>query len=357
MDEFLQSIAKGIKERLSSAFVFNFLMAWVVFNWEFVYITLFVDEMTLKPFNRYDTLQDTNFVVWPAIYVAIGLSISSPIINSIIQLFKYFIFKIKDYLELKIDGKTPYKDERYVALKTENKNLLSKYHEAIAKVEDEKKQLELLTKIKLEKIEQAKLDNEKIENLITERNNVEYQLNAIDQKNNDLNKELDLLKNSRAIMIAQAEIDQGKILNLFSENDKAKSEITLIEQKNKDLNYQLEQYKEFGFFTNENILISYDFVIKLTNQDPRELVKKIAGLPPMGQIRINLHNKEMLILETPYHIEKFLKHESIIVLVLSTYLIKNIIVSITPLNEKYGLINIDNFENANNENMIIKRTF
>jgi hypothetical protein len=31
MDEFLQSIAKGIKERLGSAFLFNFILSWIVY--------------------------------------------------------------------------------------------------------------------------------------------------------------------------------------------------------------------------------------------------------------------------------------------------------------------------------------
>jgi hypothetical protein len=258
MDDFLQSMAKGIKERLSSTFLFNFILAWIVFNWEFVYITLFVNEITLKPDNKIDRLQDTNFVIWPAVIYAIGLTILSPFINSIFQVIKHLILKLKDWLLNIIDGNVPYTDKHYADLKTLYNKLEAKYNRAIRQSDTDK------------------------QNLLTigiEKNNIERQFADIEIKYNNLNNEYGHIKES-----FEAEKKHFENTNIL--NNK-------IEIENSNLKTNIKELQNFGFYENVDEFLAYDLKYQLNpNENLIQVIQDQDLNILIGTSTIDFKNKK-----------------------------------------------------------------
>ena len=263
MDEFLQSIAKGIKERLGSAFLFNFILSWIVFNWEFVYITLFVNENNLVPFNKFDTLYDTVFIIWPAIISAILITLITPIISSIIQLYKYRIVKWRNNTELNIDGGTPYTGKEFAKLKTSYHTLETKYIKGINESENEKLEIEKLKLVAREKIELS----EQIVDLI---------------RKNELLDAANKNANSR---------EKGL------EESLANCEFELI---------KLEKFKNFGFFENVDANSTFKIYLNLVQDiDPYKLVKNDKKYDSIGEITFDLNNQTVRILNIEYRVLKY----------------------------------------------------
>jgi hypothetical protein len=277
MDEFLQSIAKGIKERLGSAFLFNFLLSWVVFNWEFVYITLFVNENNLVPFNKFDTLQDTVFVIWPAIISALLISLISPVINSLVKTFKHLIIKLYDWLENLIDGKVPYTDKQFADLKRKHSNLTATYNKAITEAESDKKRI-------------ADLFEEK-ENYVTKFND---SINDIKKKDDEL------IKKENELSKIKEELHQS------FESFEVKNETI------KKLELNIQKLQSFGFYYNSDALVEFEIKCKLKDGDDiKQLAKEAERMPNLGIATINLPERKLSLLSDIYRLTKYYNTEMI----------------------------------------------
>ncbi len=275
MDEFLQSITKGIKERLGSAFLFNFILSWIVFNWEFVYITLFVDENNLVPFNKFDTLYDTVFVIWPAIYCAFGISLATPIINSLIKSFKHFILKLYDWLENIIDGKVPYTDKQYADLKKKHNNLTATYNKAITEAESDKKRI-------------ADLFEEK-ENYLTKFND---SINDIKKKDDELIKK------------------ENELSNIKEELHQSFESFEIKNETIKKLESNIQKLQSFGFYYNSDALVEFEIKCKLKDGDNiKQLAKEAEWMSNLGIATINLPERKLTLIKDVYKLTKYFNTE------------------------------------------------
>lgn len=58
MKDEVDSFKDELKNRLTSPFIGKLILTWLIWNWQIVYVTFFVDENNLKPKNRLEFISD-----------------------------------------------------------------------------------------------------------------------------------------------------------------------------------------------------------------------------------------------------------------------------------------------------------
>lgn len=144
MKDFFTSFFNATKDRLSSAFFFNFLITWCIINWEIFLALFFVNEAKLPCRNlicyikEYHT--DVDKLIYKPVLFALILSFLLPLINALVDLVKRAIRKKRDFIVTKfIDGSTPASPETFVMLKNKLEETERGYSESMLEVTELRK--------------------------------------------------------------------------------------------------------------------------------------------------------------------------------------------------------------------------
>lgn len=89
-NEFVESIKKAVRERISSPLYGTFLIAWLLFNWKVAYLTIFVDGEILLELGQVNKLDYILSLYEFSNFKYIALSIFQLAIGPAISVFLYF---------------------------------------------------------------------------------------------------------------------------------------------------------------------------------------------------------------------------------------------------------------------------
>ncbi len=121
MKDLLTSMINATKDRLSSALFFNFLFAWIIFNWKIAVAILFIGNDSLKDGLIY--FIETNStspsrMFWYPFILAFIMSLLLPLLNALVDFVKRYIKKRKEnYVLQLIHKRHPPNWEEFLALK------------------------------------------------------------------------------------------------------------------------------------------------------------------------------------------------------------------------------------------------
>jgi hypothetical protein len=94
MKEIITTITDWFKERFSSSIFTNFIFVWIIWNWRFVYITLFLPGMVGESINKlqfYDLDKLDGFSYFLPFIISIFITFGFPWINSFISVYRYSV--------------------------------------------------------------------------------------------------------------------------------------------------------------------------------------------------------------------------------------------------------------------------
>lgn len=206
--EAAESLLEALKERLSSIFFFNMIISFIYVKWQFVYFTIFDSYLNYKP-GEYISLAKSYFycngTIADILIVAIGITLTFPLINGLYNSFKYLINKGVDWIQIKIiDKNTPASGKEFAQLKLELKDIKNQYHNLFS---EETRNLERLKLVE----QDLNFKNEECKKLYEEKSLIEINLNQV-------NRDLIILKNKNDELEKSIQIPDnflGRIIIIF----------------------------------------------------------------------------------------------------------------------------------------------
>lgn len=95
-DEIKKSASSIFEERLSSPFFGSFIFSWLLWNWQIVYLTLFVSQEYIKPLTKIDYIlkNNSNFL-----YLLVGPFLSAIVLITLVPFLTNRLFKVYLYFE------------------------------------------------------------------------------------------------------------------------------------------------------------------------------------------------------------------------------------------------------------------
>jgi hypothetical protein len=135
MKDIITTISDWFKERFSSSIFANFIFIWIIYNWRFVYITLFLPGMVGGSINKLqfydlDKLRDFSYI--PPIIISIFITFCYPWVNSLVSVYRYKVKRKRMMWELEwVDKIEPIPPATYYSEKKQWIEKEKEFHEAI----------------------------------------------------------------------------------------------------------------------------------------------------------------------------------------------------------------------------------
>jgi hypothetical protein len=165
MKEITSSITDWVKERFSSSIFANFIFVWIIWNWRFVYITLFLPGMVGGRINKlefYDLDKSEGFSILCPLLIALAITLGFPWINSIVSVYKYKVKRKRMNWELEyVDKFDPIPASTYYQEKKKWLEKEKEFNEAITLANQLKVDIldkdEQISKFKVNTLSQEKI--------------------------------------------------------------------------------------------------------------------------------------------------------------------------------------------------------
>lgn len=200
MNEIAKSLSEWAKERFSSSFFANYIFVWLIWNWQFVYITLFLPGVIKVDLDKFQYLYQAthhDFHIWCPLFVAFIFTGAFPWINSAFTVWKYWAKKQRRKWELElVDKWTPVSAEDFYEEKKKRMENFEAFNEAVVeannlKAEKAERENEI-QKLRTELSTQVKIvdnENERYEQLKVNHGKLESELEKSTQNMKELNDE------------------------------------------------------------------------------------------------------------------------------------------------------------------------
>lgn len=234
MKDFFDSLFNSVKDRLSSAFLFNFIFSWCVVNWEIFLALFFVDDKELPCSNLICYIKhfhsDRASLIWWPLLSAIIISILLPLINAYIDFFKSWVKKIRNKeITERIDAKTAVPPAQFISVKNEYEKIQKNYEDSMIEFESiQKSEKELKTK------------NEELNNTIKELEHDKTYLNS------NLIEKTSLLKSiiniTNEVIIAVSNEDTMFTHSNFT-TSVSKRQSVIVTSRTQDWNENLQKFQ------------------------------------------------------------------------------------------------------------------
>lgn len=254
------------EKRISNPFIWSFIIAWIFWNWDFIYAFFFLDQQYvslkyewsssfftkveyLKANDLYNIYDFVLKPLWSGLLVYIGIEWGTTLINIWVEWIKNKIIKIEtvtldEYQKIK---------EKIVEINKEKREEKTKYIEEIMELTEKLEDIDSKVKEKANSI--AKKDIEKKDNEIKELQK--------DIDNRDKRYE-QLLKEKNQLLEIQGDLSE-KNYNLESIINEKNEEIELMKNKvknnsslsNDDFKKDYDNLKETKYFSAFDKLIRY----------------------------------------------------------------------------------------------------
>lgn len=132
--QFWDSLTQGLKERMSSTIFFNYIWFWIIYNWEFVYFSIFPESLGHLNNDLFIAqLRGIASFEWKTpLYYAFLLALIIPFLNSIFKTIRFAAYNFSFFLKVKIAGISTLPSDEYVRLLTENNQIRKQYEESIS---------------------------------------------------------------------------------------------------------------------------------------------------------------------------------------------------------------------------------
>lgn len=291
INELKDSLLNEFEKRFKNPFLWAFVLAWIFWNWDFLYVSLFLDEkyVSLLPqiWNTFSTkfeyIKNNNLV---NIYKFVIYPLSSSFIlilfiEWLTTWLNLFISRIKNkilWYELLTKEQSLKIKNDLVESKHNTNELLSKKNEEIlllnSKISELDSKIDNEVSIKLKKVEEKNLKRiEELEdNLLRSETISSERLDKnkkIDNENKFLNKTLNELKNRENELLSENDKIKNELLKLNSKNNELEKNLNNLDkplEKKYELEY--EEFKKSYFFE------WFDDFIDTIESQPYELTKK-----------------------------------------------------------------------------------
>ncbi|WP_370088224.1 hypothetical protein [Ekhidna sp.] len=238
MENIVKSLKAFLYDRSSNPFFANFLFAWLVYNWEIIYITLFVDAYEFEPLTKLQFIEREyiNYydnALWPFLG-AIFLTMGMPwLLNkAIIPVYESYLNQ-RAALRLKARKEKPYSREKANELFEELNRSKTKYVDLLQELENEKRSNLTLQQQANEKVSQFNKLNNRFDEIRGELENVKRDLTL-------KKEEFEAALNQKRISDESLESLRGKYEDLESQfkylqdvfnSNEAKQELVKIYKK------------------------------------------------------------------------------------------------------------------------------
>ncbi len=132
-DNFKESLRNAVAARLDNPFVFGFITSWVAINWEYLYVTFFVDVSGQKR-TKIEYLwslpyEPADMFVWPAVWGAV-VTIGYPVVGALFSLPVGWIRQARLRAERGFLKNRVYDSTEYEELEKKNSRLELKHAQA-----------------------------------------------------------------------------------------------------------------------------------------------------------------------------------------------------------------------------------
>lgn len=226
MEEKIKDIFNNIKERLSNPFLFSFLVAFLVYNWEITLAIFYNDSQQIKAegfksifeFVRY-RWENSGKIGMP-IFIAIVYTFVFPVFRNLVNAFQTWIIKWGEDWNLKISKNSKIGIDKYLALRD---NYIAKTKSLEEIIESESKFL-IDIENKTKEVDTLKSENLEMKQRINEANTFlsTYKKTNIIRGNWNFTKYDD---NNKVIESYKYQINEDKILIINNESSYFQFEI------------------------------------------------------------------------------------------------------------------------------------
>jgi hypothetical protein len=165
LSDIKKSIDTVFTERISSPFYGTFILSWAIWNWQIIYVTVFVDQERLQPITKlqYVVTNYTNWwhlVVFPFLSTAFLIALLPWVVNKALQIHLFYEkqrVKMRESLDegrrLTIEQSVQIRSQVNQQIEQHEKNIQSKdaeiksYKLILEKVEADKKAFKIISAI------------------------------------------------------------------------------------------------------------------------------------------------------------------------------------------------------------------